>query len=221
METARECAFCQHEALEVILTETPNFLVLADHAPLVAGHVLIVPREHLACYGALPVALEAEFLALKGRVAAFLRAAYAKATFFEHGVFHQTVFHAHLHAFPFGAVSLPFHVMNEARPAHGLTDVRAWYAKHGHYFYLEPPCGRADEGTQSGESNDLAMLFPARESVYFPTLMALRQASTSAASWAPAPRRRLGGREKMERVAAAWREFERGAHVETDSMAGQ
>lgn len=213
METARGCVFCEPEALEVVLTETPHFLLLADHAPLVEGHLLIVPRAHLACYGALPEALEAEFLALKRRVAGFLRVAYAEPTFFEHGVFHQTVFHAHLHAFPFGAVSLPFHVMNEARPAHGLADVRAWYADHGHYFYLEPPFGAAGGSAATGGDASLGMLFPAREAVYFPTLMALRLASTGATSWAPAPLRRLSGHEKMARVAAAWRAFEWTRHA--------
>lgn len=221
METARDCTFCDREALEVVLAETPHFLVLADYAPLVEGHILIVPREHLACYGALPQALEVEFLALKARVASFLRAAYAEPTFFEHGVFHQTVYHAHLHAFPFGAGKLDLPDTTMARPASRLDDVRAWYADHGHYFYVEPPTTAHGQPADAGDGSRIGLIFPPRESIYFPTLLALRQASSAATAWAPAPLRRLTGREKMARVAAAWHAFERSSPSEADEAAGQ
>src|SRR5262249_32938266 len=86
------CAFCQRDTLTGVLAETEHFFLLADHAPLVEGHLLLVPREHYACYGALPTQLEAEFLALKGRVATFLGNVYRVPVFFEHGVFRQTVY---------------------------------------------------------------------------------------------------------------------------------
>lgn len=215
MDTAWNCAFCRHDALEVVLAETPHFLLLADHAPLVEGHLLIVPREHLACYGALPEDREPEFLALKGRVAAFLRSAYAEPTFFEHGVFHQTVFHAHLHAFPFGDVRLALPDLTTARLSRSLADLRAWYDQRGHYFYLEPPTPR-DQSHAEDPTSALGHIFPPDEGVYFPTLFALRQASSSPASWAPSPLRRITGRDKMARVAAAWKEYNR-HHEPTDA----
>jgi diadenosine tetraphosphate (Ap4A) HIT family hydrolase len=96
------CVFCAHDALDVVLEETDHFLVIADHAPLAEGHLLIVPRDHYACYGALPAEFDEEALELRQRVTDFLTATYRAPVFFEHGVFRQTVFHAHLHALPLG-----------------------------------------------------------------------------------------------------------------------
>src|SRR5256884_3690998 len=62
---------------------------------------------------------------------------YDTPIFWEHGVFRQTVFHAHLHCFPFGESSYDMRA-----GLHGLTvqaqdDIRRWYTIEGHYFYLE------------------------------------------------------------------------------------
>jgi hypothetical protein len=47
------CAFCQRSNFAAnILKETDTFFIIADHAPLVEGHILIMPRRHFACYGA-------------------------------------------------------------------------------------------------------------------------------------------------------------------------
>ena len=42
-EPARQadCTFCQHSRITDILKETEHFLLAADHAPLVEGHLLI------------------------------------------------------------------------------------------------------------------------------------------------------------------------------------
>src|SRR5947209_18147100 len=89
------CAFCQRSDFAAnILKETPTFLVVADHAPLVEGHILIIPRQHYACYGAVPAELDAELDVLKQQVQQFFAQFYAPTVFWEHGVFRQTVFHA-------------------------------------------------------------------------------------------------------------------------------
>jgi diadenosine tetraphosphate (Ap4A) HIT family hydrolase len=54
------CAFCKRTEISYILKETPNFLLAADHAPLVEGHVLIIPKQHYTCYGVVPNPLDAE-----------------------------------------------------------------------------------------------------------------------------------------------------------------
>ena len=88
-----DCAFCQLGDIAAnILKETTAFLVVADHAPLVEGHILIIPKHHYACYGEVPAALDAELLALKREVQQFFAQFYAPAVFWEHGVFRQTVF---------------------------------------------------------------------------------------------------------------------------------
>jgi len=194
------CPFCDQAGLDGVLEETEHFFLLADHAPLIEGHTLIVPRSHYACYGAVPEQLEAELLALKGRVRRFLGAAYREPVFFEHGVFRQTVYHAHLHAMPFGSVvlDLPTLAREDGRYAEGLRDVRDWYARQGHYFYLECP-------TPEGEP--LAAIFPPQLDQYFRVLGALRAATGTLTAWQPPPLRRMTGAGKVRALAEKWHDF--------------
>jgi diadenosine tetraphosphate (Ap4A) HIT family hydrolase len=210
-EEGAPCPFCAPELLDMVLTETPHFLVAADFAPLVAGHTLIIPREHCACYGAVPLAYEAELIALKRRVARFFRAMYRPPVFFEHGIFRQTVFHAHLHAFPFGPVNLRLLELAhpDGRPVHRLADVHAWYNQRGHYFYLEQP--RVEDAPLE------AAILPAEEERYFQVLHSLREQTNTVGNWRPAAARRELARPQMAALAAAWREFE-GTPPPADSL---
>jgi len=198
------CVFCARAALTGILAETEHFILLADHAPLVEGHLLIVPRRHLACYGALPPALEADFLAAKRRAGAFLRARYREPIFFEHGVFRQTVFHAHLHAIPFGAVRFGVRALaaEHGRPVGSLDDVRDWYAERGHYFYIEEPGGEG-EGIQAEGIH--AGVFPPHEERYFHVLGMVRASADRLEGFLPAPARRIAGQAKVRALIEAWR----------------
>ena len=198
---AATCVFCDRTALDIILGETEHFYLLADHAPLVDGHVLIIPREHYACYGAVPEPLEAEFLALKRRVAAFLASAYSSPAFFEHGVFRQTVSHAHLHALPFGALPFDLQVAsgNSARPVSTPADLRRWYAERGHYFYLEQP----GSDSQFGQ----AAVFPPEEERYWQVLARLRDAAGRHGTFLPQTLRRATGHAKMLTLAEKWQAY--------------
>ena len=200
-ERAAGCPFCAPETLDMVLRETEHFLVLADHAPLIEGHLLIVPRQHYACYGALPHELEGEFLTLRRQIKAFFGAMYRPPVFFEHGVFRQTVFHAHLHAFPFGY--LPLDVAKLAQPdgrlVSSLEDIRRWYAERGHYFYLEQP--PLDGGVA------LAAVFPPLEARYFAVLGMLRESASAQGGWNPPAMRRLLGGPKMRALADKWRAY--------------
>ncbi|MBV9231076.1 MAG: HIT family protein [Chloroflexi bacterium] len=135
---ANDCAFCQRSDLaHNILKETPAFLLVTDHAPLVEGHLLIIPRRHYACYGEVPAELDEELLALKREVQRFFVQYYAPAVFWEHGVFRQTVFHAHLHCFPFGDTKYDLAEGLHSLVVHSQEDKRLWYATRGQYFYME------------------------------------------------------------------------------------
>jgi diadenosine tetraphosphate (Ap4A) HIT family hydrolase len=194
-----DCAFCNHDGIaRYILKETPAFRILADHAPLVEGHLLIVPRNHYSCYGDVPAALDEELFALKREVKRFFARFYAPAIFWEHGVFRQTVFHAHLHCFPFGATEY-----NAADAIHRLVvrsqdDIRAWYASQGHYFYLEDAHG--------------AFLFAPGMDHYLHVIQkALRPGATAHSAykgWRTPQQRQEEGRPLIESVAARWRIFQ-------------
>ena len=195
------CVFCAHDALDVVLAETEHFLVIADYAPLAEGHLLIVPRDHYACYGALPQTFDDEAWELRERATRFLTATYRAPIFFEHGVFRQTVFHAHLHALPLGAADAGFadEVGRIGRPASSADALRAWYAAQGHYFYLETL--RADVGQRE------ALLFPPDMEVYFQVMGTLRAHTATAAAWIPPELRQMRGGAKMRRLAANWRAY--------------
>ncbi len=195
------CPFCHPNSLGIILTTTENFYILVDHAPLIEGHLLIVPKVHYACYGAVPETLDGELLALKSRVADFLTAEYRPPVFFEHGVYRQTVYHAHLHAFPFGPVHLDLAALArpEGEPVTSQADVRKWYAERGPYFYLE----EASIGGDNGE----AAIFPPDDTYYIRALGSLRAASRATATWQPPALRRQFSQGKVRAVAQAWERF--------------
>lgn len=189
-----DCAFCQRHKLHNILLESDSFFLIADHAPLIEGHMLLVPKAHFTCYGALPPALDEEFWRLKAAAEEFLGRAYRPPVFFEHGIFRQTVFHAHLHCFPFGPLALDL-TAHHPHPVTGLDDLRAWYAERGHYFYLEKEPGQG-------------ALFQPEEMRYFSVLGALRQeAATTHGAWRPPLERRLNGQGKIQSLVRKWQEF--------------
>ena len=188
------CPFCSRNSLSNILTESQSFFLLADHAPLIEGHLLLVPKAHYSCYGAVPLALEEEFLGMKARADMFLRQAYRPPVFFEHGIFRQTVFHAHLHCFPFGLLQLDL-AAHHPQPAPRLADVREWYAQKGQYFYFEQ---RVGEG----------QLFVPEEMRYFSVLGALRkEAAATQGAWRPREERLIAGRSMTQSLVQKWQAF--------------
>ncbi|MGH2487780.1 MAG: HIT family protein [Ktedonobacterales bacterium] len=203
-----KCPFCATNALEVVLMETSHFYVLVDNAPLVEGHLLIVPKGHWACYGAVPASCDDELDATKRRVSDFLAQTYQSACFFEHGVFRQTVFHAHLHAFPLGARAVTPDLAAEAtllggRAVRAQDDIRSWYAANGHYFYVEQ--------APNDETERVAALFPAEEATYFRVLGQLLASGERLRPFQPQAARRVTAGPHMRAVAEAWRRHDHGA----------
>lgn len=95
------CPFCREETVEPsIIAESAAFLLLASPCPLAEGHLVLVPRQHVPCYGALPDRLVAEFTRLKEEIAEFLAACYGEPALFEHGTPDTASGHAELHAVP-------------------------------------------------------------------------------------------------------------------------
>ncbi len=189
-----DCVFCQRQKLDNILAESASFFLIADHAPLIEGHMLLVPKAHFSCYGALFPALDEEFWRLKAAAGEFLGRAYRSPVFFEHGIFRQTVFHAHLHCFPFGPLQLDL-AAHHPHPVQGLDDVRAWFAERGQYFYLEPEPGQGS-------------LFQPEEMRYFSVLGALRQeAANTHGPWRTAIERRLNGKPRIQSLVQKWQDF--------------
>ncbi len=196
-----DCVFCQRNAIATnILKETPNFRLVADHAPLVEGHILIMPKLHYACYGAIPAELDAEFFALKQEAQRFLQQYYLPPTFWEHGIFHQSVFHAHVHCFPFGTLEQKQHDLCQQLATETVQtqdNIRAWYISKGQYFYLEP---------------DKAFLFAPKtddylrivQGIFWPKVSMLNHQKV----WHSSQQRQKEGLTRIAATFAKWRMFE-------------
>lgn len=193
-----DCPFCRHERIPYILKESPHFLLATDHAPVIEGHLLIIPKDHYACYGEVPAALDEELFEQKREVQRFFASYYHPAMFWEHGVFRQTVYHAHLHCFPFGSVTYDLERGLHDQVASSQDDIRAWYATRGQYFYLE--------------YDQHALLFvPDMDrylSVFREILWQEVAARTNYERWPSAKERYNAGGPLIAATAAKWQAFE-------------
>lgn len=85
------------------LYESEHFAVMVPRFPLAPGHLLIVPRQHIAVFAEVPLAWFGELERLTTVVREFQRAEYGRESFArEQGspVERQAVHHAHLHLIP-------------------------------------------------------------------------------------------------------------------------
>jgi len=101
-----------------IIHETANFAVLCDIAPLLKGHLIIVPKWPWVSFGKLPKEDWDEFIELKLQVARVLGDFYSPPMFIEHGscssmVSGGCVTHAHLHAVPGPIDILPMFIEDD------------------------------------------------------------------------------------------------------------
>ncbi|GAC1364761.1 MAG: hypothetical protein NVSMB38_45860 [Ktedonobacteraceae bacterium] len=125
---------------------------------------------------------------------------YIPPIFWEHGVFHQTVFHAHLHCFPFGILGQKEHALCQQLCAEIVQDqdaIRSWYASQGHYFYLEP-----DKAFLFAPENDKYMRII--QGIFWPKVSALNNQKV----WHSSFQRQKEGKARTEATCAKWRLFE-------------
>jgi histidine triad (HIT) family protein len=99
------CLFCQIVAKEVdadLVLDDEDFVGFLDVRPVFKGHVLLVPREHVATLPDLPARLRDGFLAAAQRVAsAVVSELGAQGSFVAmNNVVSQSVPHLHLHVVP-------------------------------------------------------------------------------------------------------------------------
>jgi diadenosine tetraphosphate (Ap4A) HIT family hydrolase len=99
----KDCPHCNldSQAYRHHLGKTENFYIVADAHPLMEGHILIIPKEHISCVGEYPSVLLEEFEAVYKKVCIFIKDEYGSVSTFEHGKLGQTVFHSHVHILPF------------------------------------------------------------------------------------------------------------------------
>ena len=133
------------------LFESPNFAVFPSLGSLVEGWLLVIPKAHFLCIGALPDDLTTELEALKQQISAAICAKYGHVCAFEHGPRSAsrkvgcTVDHAHVHIVP---VSFDLaKAASKFMPPDAVWIVatpesrRAAFLSRQDYLYLEQPIG--------------------------------------------------------------------------------
>lgn len=105
------CAFCDRSQFEErIVGETDELWIIATlgQIPKLGGYVLVVPKHHVPCVGALVGKQRRIFISMSLWTSHSVAMEYQRSmkldpiptTLFEHGIVGQTVQHAHLHILP-------------------------------------------------------------------------------------------------------------------------
>lgn len=185
------CAFCDRESTkETLLYDGRDFYIIADFAPVADAHLLLIPRDHYAHLASLPPELDEEFQELKTRLGEFVSRHYGCLTYWENGVFGQSVPHAHLHAISLTLDTSLF--AHQGTPFHGLSSLRAQkQTPHDHYFLVE--------------HDGVGRVMPPDPAIYGPILRHARERNGGIWQYSP-PDRRLHGRPLVEAVMQRWRE---------------
>lgn len=142
MSTEKPCQFCytdaKEELAERLITETEQFYVIPTFGQIVEGYVLIVPKRHAACLGALTDEELSEYGVLHGRVRDAVADAYGREPIaFEHGVVGQTLSHAHMHLAPPPNGEELVERISPDRTIANFAMLRAVYFQRGKYLFYE------------------------------------------------------------------------------------
>ncbi len=146
LQTGRLPDFCDVDIDSRILHETNQFVVMPDISPLVPGHVMIVPKAHILCYGAVEAAAWDEFSAVVNATRAVLKEHYGPSAVLEHGTSSlepvaDHVTHAHLHIVP-AAVDIRDSLQNfNTTTIASFSDLSSWAARDEEYIYFESCAG--------------------------------------------------------------------------------
>jgi len=136
----KNCPHCDPNsfALKYPLEKYENFWIVYDVHPLIEGHILIISKKHLSCIGAYPENIFQEFLLIYKRFINFLKIQYGSVAVFEHGRLGQTVFHSHIHLFPFKGSSSTIvpEGKDKLKQILNLSELITIYEKDGGYLFF-------------------------------------------------------------------------------------
>lgn len=133
------CAHCPGGlGLEYPLYDDGLFWVVCDAHPLIEGHILIIPKEHISTMGNLPKESFEKYIDLYSKVKSFVNEYYGDVGIFEHGIAGQTVFHAHTHFLPFNHDTPKIITDNEALwKITNLYDMKKEFEERQKYLFFE------------------------------------------------------------------------------------
>lgn len=97
------CVFCDRTKFgeERLITEDNNHYVVATLGQIKPGYVLIIPKQHISCIGAMGENEISDIETLMLTTKDAIEIEYGiRPIVFEHGIVGQTIQHAHLHLLP-------------------------------------------------------------------------------------------------------------------------
>lgn len=119
MITTSICPFCDGSINKAAFYESDNFLIIYNHAPILPGHSLVIPRIHIESILQLSPALRSELMEISCKgINMLMKVFSAKAfdwTIQEGSEAGQSIPHLHLHLIP--------------RKENDLQDPGDWYPK--------------------------------------------------------------------------------------------
>lgn len=153
------------EAWNEPLFESPNFIVVPSLGALVEGWLLLVPKKHFICMGALPDKVAVEMQEMKSFLYSVLQKFYGQVCAFEHGPSRPSgnvgcgVDHAHLHivpvSFDLASAVTPFLPKDVLWSEASQQECRAAFDRGEDYLYLEQPIGAGRIATHQGFGSQL------------------------------------------------------------------
>jgi len=141
----KECLFCDFDKIkEDILWNSENFYVKVGIGILAPGHVMLLPKMHMACFAQLPKQLSNEFISVKDKLFNKIKYAFNEPIIYEHGVYGQSIKHAHLHFLPsrnnyYNFKNIKENIFKSLKSARidNMFQIADVFKKEGSYFYLE------------------------------------------------------------------------------------
>jgi len=129
------------------ILNSENFVVVPTLGHFVPGWLLIVPRKHYVCFGAVPPKFIDEFLDVKRKVEYLLASLYSAPIKFEHGPCSRglagaCIDHAHMHFVP-TTIDLKPELDSEFhhRSIQALDELTSEYRSGRPYFFYETAGG--------------------------------------------------------------------------------
>ena len=140
-----KCILCNYDLIKNdILSQSRNFFVKVGVGILAPGHVMIIPKKHIACFAELPEQLTKEFWSLKETVSNAIKSKFSEPIIYEHGIYSQSINHAHIHFVPikndiYNLENVRDKIFNDLKSTmiSGIFEIRDIFQKEGSYCYLE------------------------------------------------------------------------------------
>ncbi len=106
-----KCPFCTPAINEYAFAESDNFIAIYNHAPILPGHSLIIPKKHYSSFVEIGEVLRSEMIELSIEAIKMLRKVFHLQAFnwtIQEGIeAGQTIEHLHMHIIPRKEKDLP------------------------------------------------------------------------------------------------------------------